>query len=45
VDQRDITRAQRYYGTNNKDADVDGDGEVTINDFVLILNHYHADFA
>ena len=41
VDQLDITRAQRLYGqaTTTK-ADVDKDGEVTIDDLILILNNY-----
>ena len=41
VDQLDITRAQRLFGdpTTTK-ADVDRDGEVTINDLILILNNY-----
>ena len=40
VDARDITRAQRYYGSDFPDADIDKDGKVTINDLILILNHF-----
>lgn len=46
VDQLDITRAQRAYGTSDGDdrwnalADVNRDGTVDINDLILILNHY-----
>lgn len=35
-----MTRAQRYYGTDDAACDVDGSGEVNIADLILILNHY-----
>ena len=44
VDQLDLTRAQRYYGTNYADADVNNDRIVDINDLILILNNYHVRF-
>jgi hypothetical protein len=41
VNQLDITRAQRLYGQETTEkADVDKDGEVTIEDLILILNNY-----
>ena len=40
VNQLDLTRAQRYYGTDDAVCDVDGSGEVNIADLILILNHY-----
>lgn len=40
VNQLDITRAQRHYGTDDAICDVNGDGEVNIADLILILNHY-----
>lgn len=40
VNQLDITRAQRYYGTDDEICDVNEDGEVNIADLILILNHY-----
>ena len=46
VNQLDITRAQRTYGTVEGDAnwnplaDVNHDGVVDINDLILILNNY-----
>ena len=40
VNQLDVTRAQRYYGTNNPICDFDEDGEVTITDIILITNNY-----
>jgi len=40
VNQLDITRAQRFYGTADELADVDNDGEVNIDDLILILNNY-----
>ena len=40
VDQLDVTRAQRWYGTNDVLCDVDGSGEVDVTDMILILNHY-----
>jgi len=51
VDQRDMTRAQRYFGSTpdsenwNADADVDRNGEVDINDIVLILQQFNSAFA
>jgi hypothetical protein len=39
VDQLDVTRAQRYYGTADSVCDVNGDGTVDIEDLILILNH------
>jgi len=44
VDQRDLTRAQRYFDTDYPDADVNTDGEVNIDDLILILNHFHDEF-
>ena len=44
VDQLDMTRAQRYYGTDNTDADVNEDGTVDLDDLILILNNYHEAF-
>ena len=35
----DVTRAQRYYGTDNATCDVNDDGQVDIADLILILNH------
>jgi len=41
VDQLDITRAQRLFGKQTDGrADIDKDGEVTINDLILIINNY-----
>ena len=42
VNQLDITRAQRLFGSENVEnrADVDKDGDVDITDLILILNHY-----
>ena len=46
VNQLDLTRCQRHYGTTPADdnwyayADVNGDGTVDINDLILVLNHY-----
>jgi len=40
VNQLDITRAQRFYGQANELADVNADGEVNIDDLILILNNY-----
>lgn len=40
VNLLDITRAQRYYGTNNTVCDVNHDGTVDISDLILILNNY-----
>jgi len=45
VDQLDMTRAQRYYNTNNADADVNDDNLVDIVDLILILQNYHEKFA
>ena len=45
VDQLDMTRAQRHYGSDFADADVNSDGEVNIDDLILILNHFHEEFA
>jgi len=45
VDQRDMTRAQRFYNTNNADADVNDDNLVDIVDLILILQNYHEKFA
>ena len=36
----DLTRAQRFYDTDNAVADVNGSGKVDIEDLILILNHY-----
>jgi len=36
----DLTRAQRYYDTDNAIADFDGSGKVDIADLIMILNHY-----
>jgi len=44
VDQLDMTRAQRYFGSYHKDADVNADNVVDIEDLILILNNYHTDF-
>jgi len=40
VNQLDITRAQRFYGHADDLADVNDDGEVNIDDLILILNNY-----
>ena len=45
VDQLDMTRAQRYYGTDFADADVNSDGSVDIDDLILILINYNELFA
>ena len=42
VNQLDLTRAQRHYGSDDATCDVNGDGEVNIADLILILNHYSA---
>ena len=42
VNQLDLTRAQRHYGTADATCDVNSDGEVNIADLILILNHYSA---
>ena len=39
VNLLDVTRAQRYYGTDNATCDVNDDGQVDIADLILILNH------
>jgi len=44
VDQLDLTRAQRFYGSDHDDADVNNDGSVDIDDLILILNNFHEDF-
>jgi len=44
VNQLDLTRAQRHFGTEHPDADVNDDGTVDIADLILILNNYHEDF-
>jgi len=44
VNQLDMTRAQRYYGGSNADADVNDDGTVDMNDLILILNNFHEAF-
>ena len=44
VNMLDLTRTQRWYGTNNPICDVDGSGEVSINDLILILTHYSNGF-
>ena len=40
VDQLDLTRAQRHYGSDHEYADVNDDGIVDIVDLILILNNY-----
>ena len=40
VDQLDLTRAQRWYGTDNADCDINDDGEVNVADMILILNNF-----
>ena len=40
VDQLDLTRAQRFYGTDDKVCDVNKDGEVNIGDLIMILNNF-----
>jgi len=45
VNQLDMTRCQRYYGTNFTDADVNRDGDVDIDDLILILNHFNNNFS
>lgn len=40
VNQLDITRAQRFYGTADELADVNDDGEVNIDDLILLLNNF-----
>jgi hypothetical protein len=40
VDQLDLTRAQRWYGSQDVLCDVNGDKEVNVTDLILILNHY-----
>jgi len=44
VNQLDMTRAQRFFGKENDLADVNDDGEVDINDLILILNHFSEKF-
>jgi len=51
IDQRDMTRAQRYFGSTpdsenwNPDADVNGDKTVDVADLVLILNNFSDAFV
>jgi len=45
VNLLDLTRAQRHYDTDNKDADVNKDQTVNIDDLILILNNYTTIFA
>ena len=40
VNQLDLTRAQRHYGTDDEICDVDNNGTVDIADLILILNNY-----
>jgi len=40
VNQLDITRGQRWFGTDNAICDVDDSGEVDIADLILIANNY-----
>ena len=40
----DLTRAQRYYGKTNEDADVNRDGKVDVEDLIMILNNYYEPF-
>ena len=40
VNLLDLTRAQRWYGTDHAEADVDGSGKVDLSDLVLILNNF-----
>ena len=40
VNQLDLTRAQRHYGTDDEICDVDNNGTVDIGDLILILNNY-----
>ena len=40
VNQLDLTRAQRYYGSDDEICDVDNNGTVDIADLILILNNY-----
>ena len=40
VNQLDLTRTQRYYGTDDAICDVDNNGTVDIADLILILNNY-----
>ncbi len=42
VDQLDITRAQRYFGTADEVCDADGSGMVNTADLIMILNNYGA---
>jgi len=45
VNLLDMTRAQRWYDTDNADADVNSSGDVDIIDLILILNNYNEKFA
>ncbi len=42
VNQLDITRAQRFFGTADEICDVNADGMVNTADMILILNNYTA---
>ena len=42
VNQLDLTRAQRWFGTTDPICDVDASGEVDIADLILIANHYRS---
>ena len=40
VDLLDVTRAQRYFGTDDPTCDVDGSGTVDVADLIMIMNNY-----
>ena len=40
VDQLDLTRTQRWFGTDDAICDVDNSGEVGVEDMILILQNY-----
>ena len=40
VDMLDLTRAQRWFGTDDAICDVNDDGTVDVEDMILILNNY-----
>jgi len=41
VNQLDMTRAQRFFGTNTPKADINGDGTVNIADLILIMMNFY----
>lgn len=40
VNQLDVTKVQRHFGSYDPICDVDGSGTVDISDLILIVNNY-----